>query len=150
MQRLNRCESGISIHSSIIIHEKYNIKDTDTPYNNENDVAIIKLKEPIEFKHYSDLGLFESTENSHLELSGTFVRPICLPRTKPINKPSRKKWKQWNRITGKTQLWATGYGKTNADSDDEVEDSDGLKHGKMSYLNKIRCEKKFDESSLGK
>ena len=108
-------------------------------YIRENDLAIIKLYDSnrIKFKIYSDHGLFESTESSDSELSGSFVRPICLPR------------KNTNNDFRKHTLWVAGFGKTNRErTNTKIQHSYGLKHGQMKYMRNGQCEKKFSDAGI--
>merc|ERR1719186_1112831 len=67
----------------LIIHpEYYERMNSDNNVIQENDIAIVKLKEPIIFPGQSDHGFSHVSEvPDETKPVGTFVRPICLPST---------------------------------------------------------------------
>ena len=98
-----------------------------------NDIAIIKLKTPINFNKNSDSNLFSDTNQVEVTgkepidfTIGTYVRPICLPKPDGGIKPKRK-----------NKIWITGYGLIDSDRKARV-----LREGETNLISNEKCTSK--------
>jgi len=114
--------------NKVIIHKDYHHGCTKENICYENDIAIVRLGKPIKFNNCSDSIKGHYMDDGHCEVYGTFVRPVCLPKTvfKEFDKTLKIQPRTLSFLPNNlasfrdkideekpTPMWITGYGQIN-------------------------------------